>query len=193
MRKTLLLAVTLLSAALAENFLIVPGRGFGPFGATMSLAQMEKKLPPGQFMTGDRSASLYALEPERRIQVTLSAQGKIRSMSVHGTQGAWHTAQGIGLGTSLAQLERINGRPFKFRTLDMAEDAGRIVDWQGGKLARPFARVRLTFASAMHAKGNASLSDEEHLLVEKEGQVASSAELWARKLNPVVETLELLF
>ncbi len=41
---------------------------------------------------------------------------------------------GVGIGMSLADVERVNGRPFKL--LDFEGDAGGLVpDWMGGKLA----------------------------------------------------------
>jgi len=188
------LLVGLLSiTARADDFLIVPGKGFGPFGPALSLARMEKMLPPGQFMSGDHSVSLWAMEPSKRINLRLDGEGKIRTMSVHGTSGVWHTASGVHLGMSLLQLEQVNGGPFKFRSLGTSEDAGRILDWQGGKLARPFARVRLTLASAFHAPGYSTLNDEEHAMVEKAGLSVGSDDPLARKLNPLVETLELSF
>lgn len=144
-------------------------------------------------MTGDRSVSLWAMEPSKRINIRLDGQGKIQTMSIHGTSGVWHTASGVHSGMSLLQLEKVNGGLFKFRSLGMSEDAGRILDWQGGKLARPFARVRLTLASAFHAPGYSTLTDEEHALVEKDGLSVGSDDPLARKLNPVVEPLEISF
>lgn len=35
----------LCATARADDFLIVPGKGFGPFGPALSLAKVEKMLP----------------------------------------------------------------------------------------------------------------------------------------------------
>jgi hypothetical protein len=198
MKKFLWLSLLGAAALAAPNpYRIVPGKGFGPFGPHLTLAQMEKQLPQGQFMEGEtggqKSATLYAMEPTRRITLMFNAKGRVRSMSIHGYESVWHTTQGIGLGTSLSALEKANGRPFKYRSLGMNEDAGRVLDWQGGKLTKPFAHVKITFAAAMHSKGYATLNDAEHQRAEADGQIFSSADALSRKLNPIVETLELEF
>jgi hypothetical protein len=189
----------LLGAAVAapDPYRIEPGRGFGSFGPQLTLAEIEKKLPQGQYMEGEtggrKSVTLYAMEPGRRVTVFFHPQGRIRSMLIHGYESVWHTRQGIGLGTTLAALEKANGGPFKYRSLGMGEGSGQVIDWRGGKLSKPFQRVKITFAAAMHSKGYATLNDAEHQRVEAEGQVLSSADPLSRKLNPIVETLELEF
>lgn len=76
-------------------------------------------------------------------------------MCVHGTEGVWHTAQGIGLGTSLSTLERLNGRPFHFRSL----------------LSKVLIHTQLTFAGAMHSQGYNRLSEVEHQEAEADGKL----------------------
>lgn len=195
MLRNLLLALTLLHLALAgpDPFLIVPGQGFGGFTRKLDRAHCEKQLPAGQYMEDDQGGvSLYAMEPSKRITVRFSPQG-VQSMTIHGLEGVWHTSEGIGLGTTLKKLEKLNGRPFRFRSLGSTSDAGRVLDWQGGKLQKRLPGVQLTFASAMHAKGYSGLGDAEHQWVEAEGKTYLSSHPVAQKLDPVVETLGLVF
>ena len=194
MKKLLiLLALGLTSTAAPDKYRIVPGQGFGPFTRSKTLAQLEKLVAPEEFATNESGVTLYFLDPPKRVAVTLDKQNRVRSMEIHGHQGVWHTAEGIRLGTSLSTLEKLNGRPFRFRSLGMTEDAGRITDWQGGKLATVLANTQLTFASAMHSKGYNRLNEAEHQQAEADGKVVNSSDPLARKLNPIIETITLTF
>ena len=51
----------------------------------------------------------------------------------------WHTAHGITLGTSIEEMERVNGRPFRFAlTNDGTDMADETISWQGGSLRGSF-------------------------------------------------------
>lgn len=185
------------AGAKGDPYIIVPGKGFGGYGPAMSLAQMEKKMLPGDYLEGESlgrpTAEIFAMDPFVRITMFLNHRRQVRSMFVHGYMGKWHTAEGIRLGTTLTRLEQINGRPFRFHAMSNRPESGRIIDWQGGLLAGRFGKVRLTFASAMHSEGYSGLSDPEKIRVEKAGVIFRSNEALARKLNPIVETIELAF
>ncbi|MFN8608231.1 MAG: hypothetical protein U0931_11915 [Vulcanimicrobiota bacterium] len=151
------------------------------------------KLVPEEFDTNDSGLCLYFMEPRKRITVVLDGSQKVVSMEIRGYEGVWHTAEGIGLGTSLRRLEALNGRPFHFRSFGSGDDSGVILDWCGGKLARLLSHTRLTFATAMHSRGYGSLSEAEHLAVEAEGKLMESSDPVARKLDPIVETITIRF
>ena len=198
MKKALfLLALSAAVGAKPDPYLIVPGKGFGPFGPSMTVAQMEKKMESGDYLEGENlgrpSAEIYAMDPFVRITLLLNHQRQIRSMFVHGYMGKWHTAEGIRLGTTLATLERLNGRAFRFRSLSERPDACQIFDWQSGRLSRSLPKVRITFASAMHSEGYSALSAAERRKVEKAGTILTSSDPVVRRLNPIVETIELIF
>lgn len=55
--------------------------------------------------------------------------------------GRWQTNNGIKVGTSYEDLERINGKPIKF--YGFGWDYSGAVDWNGGKLANSNVRVFL--------------------------------------------------
>lgn len=198
MKKTLLwMLLGAVALAKPDPYLIVPGKGFGIYGPSMTLAQMEKKMVAGDYLEGESlgrpTAEIFAMDPFARITMFVNHRRQVRSMFVHGYMGKWHTAEGIRLGTTLARLEQINGRPFRFHAMSMRPEAGRILDWQGGNLARRFGKVRITFASAMHSEGYNALSDKEKIRIEKTGEILRSNEPLARRLNPIVETIELAF
>jgi hypothetical protein len=69
---------------------------------------------------------------DNELQVLFTADGK--SIELVRIQGkAWKTKEGIRIGTTLAELERINGGPFKF--LGFSWDNGGFV-LAGGKLPK---------------------------------------------------------
>ncbi|MFN8611295.1 MAG: hypothetical protein U0931_27370 [Vulcanimicrobiota bacterium] len=186
-------SVFLTASAAPGPYRIYPGRGFGPFSSKMSVSQLEKLVRPEEFGTNDSGVCLYFMDPQKRVTVVLDKKQRIVSMDVHGYEGVWHTAEGIGLGTSLRTLERLNGRPFHFRSFGGTDDAGQILDWGGGKLDRALAHTRLTFATVMHSKGYGGLSEAEHLQSEADGKIFSSSDPLARKLDPILETITLVF
>lgn len=55
--------------------------------------------------------------------------------------GRWQTHNGIKIGTSYEELERLNGKPIKF--YGFGWDYSGAVDWNGGKLADSNIRVFL--------------------------------------------------
>lgn len=198
MKRFVLLLLLLLAGvvyAAPDSYLIVSGQGFGQFKASLGIAGLEKLIKPEEFGEGESnghpSADIFMMTPEKRITVILDSKKKVRAMVIHGDKSVWHTKEGITLGTSLATLEKLNGKAFHFRSFE-GEHQGEIVDWGQGKLAAALFRVKVTFASPMHAKGYAGLNEAEKLEIEKP-RVYSSSDSVACRLNPVVETIELGF
>jgi hypothetical protein len=61
---------------------------------------------------------------------------------LRGKQSHWQVNQGISLGTSLEELERLNGRPFTLAGFGW-DYAGVVTDWNGGRLDSALAGVKL--------------------------------------------------
>jgi hypothetical protein len=190
-----LLLIAGVAQAAADPMVIIPGQGFGHFLAALGIGAIEKMVKPGEFGEGESdsgpSAEMYMLDPKKRVTVQMDSKKKIKAMAIHGLESVWHTREGITLGTSLATLEKLNGRAFHFRAFE-GEHGGEIVDWGGGKLAASLPRVTITFASPMHARGYGTMSEKDKLELERP-HIFSSADPAARALNPVVETIELSF
>lgn len=189
----LMVGLSLGASAAPGELRILPGVGFGRFTSKLSPSQMQKMVRPEEFGINDSGLCLYFMQPQKRITVVLDSKQKVVSMDIHGYEGVWHTAEGIGLGTSLRTLEKLNGRPFHFRSFGSGDDSGDILDWGGGKLARVLTHTRLTFATPMHSQGYGSLNEAEHLAVEADGKLMNSSDPVARKLNPIVETITISF
>ena len=85
---------------------------------------------------------LFAGDPQRRLELLWKNPGKKTepaSASIRGKASRWHAVHGISLGTTLPELERLNGRPFRFAlTNDGTDMAEEHISWQGGLLEKDF-------------------------------------------------------
>ncbi len=94
------------------------------------------EVPGGEGETSP-GVILFPDDPKHRAYVyfqngkTLTGLSMVRIMD-EGSQ--WHSAQGIRIGTSMAELVRINGGPFVFSGFDW-DYGGTVTDWLSGKLA----------------------------------------------------------
>ncbi|TCT06541.1 hypothetical protein [Aquabacter spiritensis] len=79
-------------------------------------------------------------DPRRRIDIVWHDDKARRrpEMVRVGAESIWRVAvaadRSVGIGTSLAELERLNGRPFTITGFEW--DYGGYVDWNGGALSR---------------------------------------------------------
>jgi hypothetical protein len=85
---------------------------------------------------------VFPKDPERQVYIMWNDPGtktSPQSADLLGTKSRWHAVHGITLGTSINELERLNGRPFRFALIndgtDMAEET---ISWQGGLLENDF-------------------------------------------------------
>lgn len=81
---------------------------------------------------------VHAADPVRRIEVVWQDSGRTRPwrIQVSGDSSRWTVAPGIGLGTSLAQLEELNGGPFQLTGFGW-DYAGTVLGWNEGALEQP--------------------------------------------------------
>jgi hypothetical protein len=82
---------------------------------------------------------LFASDPRRRLEI-LWTDNKRRALpkqaQVFGLETSrWETTAGISLGTSLKELERLNGKPFRLYGFDVDYE-GTVRSWEGGNLAK---------------------------------------------------------
>ncbi len=85
---------------------------------------------------------LFPEVPRRRVEIVWADRHtKTRPYSV--TFGpAYRTQEGVAVGLTLADLEKINGGPFTLAGFDW-DYGGTVTDWKGGKLATQPNRCRL--------------------------------------------------
>jgi hypothetical protein len=90
-------------------------------------------------------AVLYPGDSLRRAEIvwkdTLSRRRPARVI-LRGTRSKWQVGRGISLGTSLQELERLNGRPFILAGFGW-DYAGVVTDWKGGALDSTLAGIKL--------------------------------------------------
>ena len=85
-----------------------------------------------------KASVLYPNEPKARLEFIWSDQKARRrpAMIRAKDQSAWASANGIRIGMALADVEKMNGKPFKLSGFDW-DLGGRVTDWQGGALGKP--------------------------------------------------------
>jgi hypothetical protein len=89
------------------------------------------------------STVLFPRDPTRRIQIVWKDRTSKRSprfVQVSRGPTEWKTPQGITIGTSLRELERLNGRPFHLAGFAF-DGSGMVTSWDGGRLAPPRAAL----------------------------------------------------
>ena len=85
-----------------------------------------------------KASVLYPDDPKARLEIVWSDEkARRRPTLIRATdQSAWATTNGIRIGTALAEIEQMNGKPFKLSGFDW-DYGGRVTDWQGGTLSKP--------------------------------------------------------
>ena len=95
-------------------------------------------VPLGEGAT-EPGTALFPNDPARMLHVLWrdpNARRLPRVVQVRGDR--WHTKDGIRLGTTLKELEEINGGPFTLTGFEY-DNSGTVISWEAGKLAKAFA------------------------------------------------------
>jgi hypothetical protein len=151
MSRTLLLALLPMTlAAQANDWKIVPGERVGPITRASTLASLQKDFGVAnvreQTIVGAEGEEfpgvmVYPDTPSRRLAI-MWGEGDAAGHPAHidicygqeqGGTCQWKTAQGITLGASLMQLERLNGHLFHLAGFGWDYD-GVVLSWDGGRL-----------------------------------------------------------
>lgn len=108
------------------------------YGAA-NVVDQDVDMGEGEMQSG---TFLFPNDPERRIEI-LWKDPDTKTVPVYadilGKKSRWHTVHGITLGTSVPELERLNGRPFHFAlTNDGTDMAEETISWQGGRIEKEF-------------------------------------------------------
>jgi hypothetical protein len=138
-----------LTGAIAQTYTIVPGVRFGAITARTSEADLKRiygrdnvrdvevGLGEGETMPG---TVVFPNDESKKIEIVWKDQKRKRSpdfIQFYGDRSVWKTSDGIGLGTSLKVLEKLNGRGFTLAGFQW-DYSGTVLSWRGGKLARLF-------------------------------------------------------
>jgi hypothetical protein len=83
---------------------------------------------------------LFPQDPERRIEILWKdpdRRANPSSAEIRGKKSRWHGVHGVSLGTTLTELQQINGRPFSFALVNDGTDmADELISWHGGSLEK---------------------------------------------------------
>jgi hypothetical protein len=133
---------------------IVPGRSTSAVTVETSEADLRRRYGAGsvestriQIGEGETMAGtvIYPGDSLRRAEIiwqdSLNRRPPARVI-LRGSQSRWQVNHGISLGTSLEELERLNGRPFTLAGFGW-DYAGVVTDWNGGALDSALAGVKL--------------------------------------------------
>jgi hypothetical protein len=204
-------AVTLLSCqpkSQAPDDLIVPGVRVGPVARTSTeqalLETLGNDAVKAEADTGEGPESglmIYKDDPTRRLFVVWNDEKPVLPSIIYiclGTLDAqcrWRTASGIGMRTTLQELEKLNGRAFKM--VGWGSDVGgNVVSFEAGKLDQELmssGRLLVTLDHRYAKEGGYSplLTREESDAVE--GGFILSSHPVLQKLNPYVRIMRLEF
>jgi len=79
---------------------------------------------------------MFPKDPQRRLEVwwsNLTNRSGTYLILING-QSTWTAPGGMRLSMTMAQLEKLNGKPFKLKGFDK-DNVATVSDWDGGKLA----------------------------------------------------------
>jgi hypothetical protein len=134
---------------------------------------------------------LFPADRRRRLEIVWKdsvAQRRPRFVYLAVGPTQWRTADGITVGTSLRQLERLNGRPFRLAGFGF-DGSGIVGSWNGGRLATAASAScqRRVFVGALTAAAEES---KPYRMVRGDHEFWSSNPAM-QKLNPRVSLLRL--
>ncbi len=100
-------------------------------------AKIEELGGPGDQIW--RGVRLFGDAPKKTVEVRFDDEQKMKrvaSIWVHSDAKEWEAPYGLHIGSSLAEVEVLNGKPLTILGFDW-DYGGMVVDFHGGKLAHP--------------------------------------------------------
>lgn len=106
-----------------------------------------------------------------------------------GRKSRWKTANGVRLGLTISEIEKLNGKPFKLYGFEW-DFGGSVTDWRNGRLQTPGKETYLTMTF-----GYIDLSPTQETAI---GKVSGDAEFLSsnpamKLLNPTVQQIFVRF
>jgi len=127
---------------------------------------------------------LFARDPKQRLEVwwSNSASRSATHLIVVNGQSDWIAPGKLHLGLTLAELEQLNGKPFKLSGFDNNKVA-TLTDWSGGQLSAPAGGCKVGISLRAEPKAASTLSDLPA------DRVYSSNDAALRAINPTVSEI----
>jgi len=154
-------ALTMLAAPAAaqkNDWLIVPGQRVGPITAATTRADLDsifgKENVQERNLDGsvgpEAATVVYSSDASAALAITWDRERPASIRVCFGTQTGpcrWRTSSGIHIGTSIRELNALNGKSFQIG--GFAQERGRVISWkQGGLEEDPAACVHLVVGLA---------------------------------------------
>jgi hypothetical protein len=138
----------------------------------------------GQGMT-EPGTILFPGDPKKRLNITWGKRTKQQPMIVRiaSENTVWRTFGGIGMGMSLKDIEKINGKPFTLTGFGWDYD-GAVTSWQNGKIGGNQTGCRILLRLR---QSESDASQKKQILKQVQGDHAFlSSQPAMRALNPHV-------
>jgi hypothetical protein len=204
---TVLVATVLACAAAfspatgAADWRIIPGVRVGAITSEATEADLVRvygrnnvrrkniSLGEGEYEPG---TVIFPDEPDRSAEILWKDETNRRNperVRLSGTESLWKTAEGVGLGTTLRELERLNGRRFILAGFGW-DYAGTVYSWRGGRLEKTFRAGKTFLRLTDQTKNKVTWREARSVLGDHEYQ---SNHPVMRKINPRVYEIVLEF
>ena len=133
----------------------------GPFGRNARHDDLVKAFGAANVVYQDvagaegekvKATVLFPTDRKARLEVFWSDENARRGPMLRvKDQSAWASPNGIHIGMALADVEKLNGKPFKLSGFDW-DYGGRALNWQGGALDKPQSGGCIIGVSFVHAE-----------------------------------------
>lgn len=176
----------------------------GSFAADTTVQDLRQRFGAQHVQVGEiqdtegdsyRGVTLFPDLPERRATVFFQNEQALSGLSmirINDPGSAWRLDSGVGIGTSFAEVRRINGRPFVFTGFGW-DYGGTILDWQDGHLAVPGEAVALAYVRLdLGEQGSDKHDHDERELPIGDQDFSSEDPRW-RKLDMKVAEIRIGF
>jgi hypothetical protein len=178
-----------------DDWQILPGKRVGKITASSSESDLRKMYGPGNVSEievdqgegeTEKGTVLFPKEPKKSLQIIWKDKGKKRSperIQWTGESSVWQTKSGITLGSSLQEIEKWNGKPFKLAGFGW-DYGGTVTSWEGGALGSETSqggRLIVRFEEPKKVKA----TSKERNSIQGDGNFASNNPVM-KKLNPRV-------
>jgi hypothetical protein len=175
------------------------------FPSDLSASDLELRFGIGNVVTADVylgegyyevGTVLFPNSPKDRVEFRwYDREGRRfpRSIGLKDQESSWRTAQGIGMGTDLLTVERLNGKPFRLRGYG-ADGSGRTMSWQSGHLEKETGcALRLRLMSSADPKPLSPSQAQLARQIDGGQGTFSSGHPAFQALNPPVDRIWLEF
>lgn len=150
---TLAVAASPALGAGKDDFVIVPGRKFGAIGRGATLTQIEKAYgkanvrvrtlqPPHADLPKQRAAVIFAGTPNEAVALLAERGNRVEGIYVEKAGGKWATKEGLRVGLSVEEMERLYGGPFAIT--GFGQDGGGAVNREPAKAPARDLYIRFT-------------------------------------------------